>query len=371
MSQSTPDAAVGAQRAWSSTRFALVTASAVWLVYLAMATIRCVVYGFRHPWMVMERHALTAAIGIGMAAGLYVLLRRRDEAAMHARLLLALAAPILPAAALSVINYNVMFVFAPAYYLRDMGMDTDMPLSLLGELIDSVTGNYFIFTGWTLLYTAVSHAVLMADASRREAALAAAARAAELRSLRYQLDPHFLFNALNTVSGLILDEQATQAECTVAALANFLRASLEINATEDIPLSEELRLQRLYLAIEQVRFADRLAVTIDVPEALGAWPVPPLILQPVLENSIHHGVARTARRVGISVAAARVADALEITVRNDGPGNAPAPGHGMGLANVANRLSLRYGRGARCDIQFSPDDGACTTIRIPLDGVTT
>jgi len=356
---------------WSSTRFATATASAAWLVYLAMAMIRCMIYGVRHPWMIMERHALTAVMGVGMAAGMHCLLRQQDASAMRTRLLLALGLPVLPSALLSMINYNVMFVFAPAYYLRDLGMDMDFHPSLLGELIDSVTDNYFIFTGWALLYTTVSHAIHTADASRRAAAFAAAARAAELRALRYQLDPHFLSNALNTVSGLILDGQSAEADRTVAALATFLRASLVIDANADIPLAEELRLQQLYLAIEQVRFPDRLMVTIDVPAALDTSPVPALILQPLLENSIRHGVARTSHPVGISVAAARIGDMLEITVCNNGPTDTQTLGHGVGLANVANRLALRYGPRALCDIRFPPDGGVCTTLLVPLVEIAT
>ncbi len=348
----------------STRRFALGTAVAAWMLYLATATVRCVVYGFSHPFMLMERHALTALVAIGMSVGLHALLARHEAIETSGRLTLALLFSAPPAALLSVINYNVMFVFAPQYYLRDMGMD--MHLTLFGELLYSLTDNYFIFAAWSVLSVAVGHEVKTRDALRRAAANEAAMRSAELRALRLQLDPHFLFNALNTVSGLILAGDAAAADRTVDALSSFLRATLAADASSDIPLAEELRLQMLYLRIEQVRFGDRLQVVTDVPDALLDCAVPAMILQPIMENAVRHAVARTSLPVRITIIARRDGDSLVLAVENDGPGGAAEGGHGLGLANVAARLALRYDRCARFEFRPRPAGGMRNELTVPI-----
>jgi two-component system LytT family sensor kinase len=365
MTTASLSADISAERAeWSSARFALGTAAAAWLLYLAVALVRCIVYGFTHPYMLMARHSLTAAVAVGMASLIYVVLRRYEAREMRVRLAIALAVAVPPAAILSIINYNVMFVFAPAFYLRDMGMD--MHLSLLGEVLHSSIENYFVFAGWSVLYTAVSHAVHTQDVLRRAAASDAAARAAELRALRLQLDPHFLFNALNTVSGLILGGEPRAADRAVEALSSFLRATLEADATADIPLSEELRLQSLYLQIEQVRFGDRLCVEIDVANGLEDALIPALILQPIVENSVRHAVARTSKPVRVRLTATAENAMLVLTVANDGPEVADRAGHGLGLSNVASRLALRYDGSAGVVSRRDADGIYRTEIHLPL-----
>lgn len=345
-------------------RFALGTAVAAWTLYLAAATVRCLVYGFNHPLMLMERHALSAVVAVGLSVGLYALLVRFETRDMSLRLTLALLLSGPPAAMLSVINYNVMFVFAPQYYLRDMGMD--MHATLLGELLDSLTDNYFVFAAWSVLWAAVGREVHTREALRRAATNEAAVRLAELRALRLQLDPHFLFNALNTVSGLILEGDADAAERAVEALSSFLRATLAADASADIPLAEELRLQMLYLRIEQVRFGDRLRVETDIPEELLHCAVPALILQPIVENAVRHAVARTSRPVHITIAARRDGDTLLIAVENDGPVGTAEGGHGLGLDNVTARLAARYACGAHFKIGPCPAGGMRNELAMPL-----
>ncbi|MGI4878605.1 MAG: sensor histidine kinase [Janthinobacterium lividum] len=365
MATASPSADLSAMRAqWSSARFALGTAAAAWLLYLAVALVRCIVYGFIHPYMLMARHALTAAVAVAVASLIYLVLRRNESREMRVRLAIALAISMPPAAILSIVNYNVMYVFAPAFYLRDMGMN--MHLSLLGEVLHSSIENYFVFAAWGVLYTAVSHAVHTQDVLRRAAASDAAARAAELRALRLQLDPHFLFNALNTVSGLILGGEPRAADRAVEALSSFLRATLEADATADIPLSEELRLQSLYLQIEQVRFGDRLHVEIDVADGLEDALVPALILQPIVENSVRHAVARTSKPVRVRLTAKAAEAMLVLSVENDGPDGPVHAGHGLGLSNVASRLALRYDGCAGVVSGRLADGVYRTEVRLPL-----
>jgi two-component system, LytTR family, sensor kinase len=346
---------------WSSMRFALATAIGAWAIYFAVAAIRCIVYGFPNPLWLIERHAVTAVVAVAMSAALLWPLHRFEQRPIGRRLTLALCAMVPPAAVLSVFNFNAMYVFAPTAYVQALGLD--MHRGIVAEVLHSSLENYFVFAGWAVLSTAVSDAVDTQNLLRRAAASEAAARVAELKALRLQLDPHFLFNALNTVSGLIVAGAPDDADRAVEALSLFLRATLQADASADVPLADEIRLQKLYLAIEQIRFGERLAVVFDVPEALMAVRVPALILQPLVENSIRHAVARTLQVVTVTIAA-RIEDGrLRLSVEDDGPGTRDA-GLGVGLGNVAGRLSLRHPGAAA--INYGRTDRATTSTVIEL-----
>lgn len=352
---------------WSSARFALVSAFGAWLLYVSLVAVRVVAFGFPRPVLLMERHVLTALAGMALAGLLYLLLRRLEAASISLRIVTAvfLAAP--PAVLLSFIDYNVMFVFAPLELFAGTGIDPHP--DAFAEMVYTVVENYFVFAAWTVLYTAFSSAMQTQDALRRAVALEAAARSAELRALRYQLDPHFLFNALNTVSGLVLSGDPAGADRTIDALSSFLRATLALDASEDIRLADEIRLQHFYLQIEKIRFGDRLLVGVSVPDALADAPMPALLLQPLVENSIRHAVARSTSPVRLSVVAWAEADMLHIVVEDDGPGGAGAGGHGVGLGNVASRLALRFGAVARCDHGPLIGGGFRTEITLPYKPV--
>lgn len=354
---------IGTAGRWSSRRFALATAVSAWAVYLAVAAIRCIVYGFPNPIWLMERHAVTAAVAVAMSAALLWPLHRFGQRPIGQRLALALGCMIPAAALLSVFNYNAMYVFAPTAYVQALGLD--MHRGIVAEVLHSSLENYFVFAGWAVLWTAVSHAVDTQDLLRRAAASEAAARAAELKALRLQLDPHFLFNALNTVSGLIVAGAPDDADRAVEALSCFLRATLEADASLDVSLADEIRLQKLYLAVEQIRFRERLAVVFDVPEVLMSVHVPALILQPLVENSIRHAVARTSRVVTVTIAA-RIKDRrLRLSVEDDGPGTRDI-GLGVGLGNVAGRLGLRYSGSAAIDHRRTDRATTSTVIELPV-----
>ena len=348
--------------------FALGSAGAAWGLYLALAVIRCVVFGFPRPLMLIERHLLTAVVAVALSGLVYLYLRRLEGAPFRSRLIAALLCAMAPATLLSVINYNVMVVFAPPDFISAMAAQTELHASLIGQIVHSVVENYFVFSAWAILYTAVSNALQSQDLLRRTAVAEAAARTAELRALRYQLDPHFLFNTLNTVSGLMLDGDIAGADHMVEALASFMRTTLSLDASEDITLAEEMELQRRYLGIEQVRFGDRLRVDTAVSDAAGAARVPALLLQPIVENSVRHGVARSTSPMRLNLSAWTERNLLHILAENDGPSGPAAGGHGVGLANVVSRLALRFGTQALCEYGPRGPQGFFTKITLPLDG---
>ncbi len=198
---------------------------------------------------------------------------------------------------------------------------------------------------------AALHYLLMAfeDARRAERdalELELLAREAELRSLRAQIDPHFLFNALNSITSLIgSDPAAARAMCL--KLAEFLRESLRVGSAASIPMADELSLAEKYLAVEKARFGARLRVEQDLGSDAGSCGVPPLVLQPLVENAVRHGVAGLVDGGLVRIAARRTGGQLRVTVENPVDPEAPAAvGEGVGLANVRGRLAAAYGEDA-------------------------
>src|SRR3954447_18248859 len=190
-------------------------------------------------------------------------------------------------------------------------------------------------------YLAAAFAVSR-DAERRGLELQVLAREAELRALRAQLDPHFLFNSLQSISALTTAEPAA-ARRMCLLLADFLRETLALGARARIPLSAELALVRKFLAIEQVRFGDRLQVDVDAGDNADT-PVPPLLLQPLVENAVTHGVAHVLEGGVVRVRTERRVASLVITVDNPTDADRPAGrGTGLGLRNVRERLASAYG----------------------------
>ena len=225
--------------------------------------------------------------------------------------------------------------------------DCKPPKSWLGYL------SYFF--GWLQLLGAWTGAYVGIKLARqlqheKETALQATAMAhqAQLRMLRYQLNPHFLFNTLNAISTLVLDGRAQQANGMVGALSSFLRYSLDSDPEQKVSLDQEIGSIRRYLAIEQVRFGDRLEVGILITPPAGDGLVPSLILQPMIENAIKYGVSRREEGGRIEIIARVDGDVLDIALRDNGPGSLHyrperADGQGVGIANTRERLRVLYG----------------------------
>lgn len=235
------------------------------------------------------------------------------------------------------------------------------------QLTDVALGRYFLLIAWAGLYIALGNAEMARASERREGEYKRAAKAAELRSLRYQVNPHFLFNTLNSLSALVMVGRTEQAEKMIQTISSFYRHSLAGDPTSDVPLADEIALQRHYLEIEAVRFPERLACEFDVPESLENACVPGMILQPLVENSIKYGVSASTRPVTIRIAAQEAGGKLVLTVADDGPGKTcENGGTGIGLENVRNRLAARFGDEARVESAPLPAGGYATVLTIPL-----
>jgi LytS/YehU family sensor histidine kinase len=182
------------------------------------------------------------------------------------------------------------------------------------------------------------------------------------------VNPHFLFNTLKSLSALVMTGKAQTAERMIDTLSNFYRRSLSEDPTADVSLGEEIRLQRLYLEIETVRFPERLRTVFLVPDELAGAHVPGMILQPLVENSVKYAVATTRSPVTLTIAAEEEYGRLVLTVTDNGPGAnaAVARGTGIGLANVRDRLVARFGEAASVASGPAQDGGWRTVIRLPL-----
>lgn len=194
-------------------------------------------------------------------------------------------------------------------------------------------------------------------------------RQAELRALRYQVNPHFLFNALNSVSSLLTSRRPAEAERMIDMLADYYERALTASHDELVPVAREIEAQLQYLDIERIRFPDRLTVEVDLPRELETALVPTLMIQPLIENSIKHGVAASVTRVTIRIAVSRDRNHLRISVSERGrePDHSPVQGAGTGtgLRNIRNRLSAFYGEDAALDAGPLPG-GFRSELTIPL-----
>lgn len=222
-----------------------------------------------------------------------------------------------------------------------------------------------VLTAWPILaalgllthgVAALLHYLLLAlersqEAERRALEASALAREAELAALRAQLAPHFLFNSLNSIASLAgSDPAAARRMCTL--LADFFRRSLTAGAARRIAFADELELARTYLAVEQVRFGDRLRVAWEVDDAAGSLSVPPLILQPLVENAVHHGIAHCVDGGTVTIAAGRRFGTLSVVIENPVDPDRPATrGTGTGLDNLRRRLRNHAGSGATVAVE--------------------
>jgi two-component system LytT family sensor kinase len=227
---------------------------------------------------------------------------------------------------------------------------------------------------------AAAHGAVYYERSRERDHLAARLADARLQLLSMQLQPHFLFNTLNTIAELVHGDPDA-ADYMITGLSDLLRRTLDLGPAQEIPLDAELDLLGRYLDIQQARFGDRLHVTISVENEARVASVPVLLFQPLVENAIRHGLAAHLSAGRIEIAARRAGGSLVITVTDDGPGLvAPAatavtsatsatsaPGRErVGLGNTRARLEALYGADQRMDLASAPGQGACVSLEIPF-----
>jgi signal transduction histidine kinase len=269
----------------------------------------------------------------------------------------------LPASIAATLVSALLFVFVVRFALILYGAPL-RPLSTAAVLLEMM--RWIAPLGlWTAIAVALVYNRQLREREARLAALTVQAHEAQVRALRYQVNPHFLYNTLNSIAALILEGRNALAETMVIRLSNFFRSSLAIDPFEDVPLAREIDLQRLYLDIETIRF-ETLSLRIDVPVELEAALVPSLILQPLIENALKYGVNDAPAPTALTISARREGERLVIEVRDDGPGIGAGEGTGVGLANVRRRLEARFGDAARVETSSAPGEGFTACLTLPL-----
>ena len=249
------------------------------------------------------------------------------------------------------------------------------PMKRVRYALDIAVTWLFFFIGWSAFYIANQAQAEALGAQRRLADAESAAQAAQVRALRYQVNPHFLFNTLNSLSSLVMTGRSDRAETMLLALSTFFRTSLSLDPSADVSLAEEIDLQRLYLDIEMARFPDRLTVEIEVPQELEQARLPALLLQPIVENAIKYGVSKSRKAVMIRIEARHLDNhrmLLEISnrLKHGGKDELPAATHegtGLGLANVSQRLEARWGSLASCRYGPMSSGGYKVSLTMPVE----
>ena len=375
----------------------------VWLCYFLLITLRGAIVGLEFQDELLWRRALVCLIGVGVTALLWLCLRVVEQRSLGIKIAVALIASM-PGAIMIAQANRWVFDSIEEKVEQQMGKDRgialrrddagnlliDLPRTQMNEDVEDVLprsvliapaptaldqwkmtfdlaiGRYFLLLAWAALFLALLAGAQARAAERRGERFRSAAKAAELRSLRYQVNPHFLFNTFNSLSALVMTGKAERAEQMIQTISRFYRHSLADDSTGDVTLEDEIDLQEHYLEIESVRFPERLRVRVDLPTELAGYKVPGMILQPLVENSVKYGVSASSKPVTISITAREEYGRLVLTVSDDGPGSAgDKHGFGIGLANVRDRIEARFGNAATI-VSGATLTGYETELRLPM-----
>ncbi|MCW5647949.1 MAG: histidine kinase [Sphingopyxis sp.] len=352
-------------------RVAIGSIIAMWVIYFLITTGLAMLTGVAEPWSAVWRRAIVVVAGILCTFVLYQLLQRAQPQSFGARLAAALGAAVPLVIVYASVNLLVFYYWFPVAEATRIIKEMQAKFPGTWEtilILDSSIRWYFFFAVWAALYVAFGYANEMRAVERRANHFRLEAKNAQLRALHYQVNPHFLFNTLNSLSTLVLKGSKSEAETMIMNLSSFLRSSLAVDPEQLVSLDEEIALQRLYLDIEQTRFPDRLQVEVDMPDELKHACVPVLILQPIIENAIKYGVAPSKGTIAVRLTASSEYGLLVLRIENDIDPKAPVPasGTGLGLGNVRERLLTRYGPAAGCEWGPSDDGGFVVSLWLPL-----
>ena len=335
-----------------------------WLAYgLAMALSRIGMFPLRY--MVVAKGMLMV-VGLVISLGLrYVyrpLIRRGTPllALLVVAVVASYVASLMWTAADNVLDYPVTTA---------LGVRPPGPRGTIRPFYGAVY-NAFTMLAWSVLYLGIRYYAALQAERERSLRAEAAAHQAQLEALRYQINPHFLFNSLNAVSTLVTERRNDEASRMLARVSDFLRLTLTAPVRDEVALADEIDYVRQYLEIERVRFGDRLRTELDVAPDVWEAAVPAFVLQPLIENAVRHAIAPRETGGAITLEARRSGDTLRVSIIDDGPGVRDDPrGNGsgrIGLANTRDRLRELYGERGRLELVNIPDGGTRATMEIPF-----
>jgi two-component sensor histidine kinase len=349
---------------WRST---LILIGAFWAFAALMLSIRALIIDSLPLSILGPRRLVTALLGALLCLGMSRVLEALRNRSFPERVVWGVAGAFLMSITLTLLTQILNRVL--------------LPLPGWGPIIFEEAAQWVLvwlgyFLAWTGTHLALIYHWESQDHQRRAALLTEMAREAQIAALRYQLNPHFLFNTLNSISSLVMEHQNEEAEAMLLNLATFVRSTLTDEPGGTVSLREEIGLQRLYLDIEQARFGDRLKVEIDLPENLADTRLPALILQPLIENAIRHGVSNCEDQLRVRIAASTNGPFIEVAVEDDGKAaptrrNVKKVGGakgGLGLKNVGERLRAHYGEQGSLNAAPITDGGFRAVLAFPRAG---
>ena len=311
-------------------------------------------------WMLLVHTLLLTATGYSLTLLMGSLFRRLIKLKPIWTVILSLAAVILASAVFSIIEtWSVATFLKPEFKPQGVAYLGALPL------------NFALLAAWTALYYGINYFLLLEDQIRLRERLESQASSAQLAMLRYQLNPHFLFNTLNSISTLVLLKQTERANAMLARLSSFLRYTLVNEPTAKVTLAQEIETLKLYLEIEKMRFEDRLRPHFRIEsDTIGAR-LPSLLLQPLIENAIKYAVTASEVGADIWITATREGQAVRIEVADNGSADgtdiAANPSTGVGLPNIRDRLSQAYGGSHRFETRQNERGGYSVIIEIPFE----
>ncbi len=338
----------------------------VWTAYFVVNALRALLWGAPDHTHDLEDYLITATISVTVTWALYRLLILMGDSTGRALFILTIPTIFL---AIGVAYLTNLIQSYPVPMLDHISLEHNIPSrEALSHFFDTAFVDYLILVGWGGLYLAMANSRKTQVALIHSRNLERATRESEMRALRYQLNPHFVFNALNSVSSLIIDKKNGPAENLVDGLADYMRSVLNDDGDDMITVDQEIAQQVRYLEIEQVRFPKRLKFEVQIDDDVRAWKIPALIIQPLVENAIKHGVAQSCGPVRVVISAVKDAGRLKLEVANDGrmlAGNDKAKGTGTGLSNIKERLAALYGPSAALFTGNDKKGMVAATIIIP------
>ena len=331
---------------------------AFWVAAFVILTLRGLLIPAASFWLSVPPRLITCVIGVFLCLGLAWASRPTRRFKLASQLAISMGMALVGAVVFSVVAELVFQAMSPA------PSDDSSPFFLL--VAGRAQFNMFVFMGWCFAFLAVTYSETARRNQLELVEAQALAADAQNRMLRYQINPHFLFNTLNALQTLLLERRTAQARGVVEKLAEFLRYSLARKPDEMVTLREEVEAQQAYLAIEEVRFSDRLTFRQQIDPSLEGVLVPSLILQPLIENAVKYAVSPASGPVSIWLSAWPEKDGLVVEVRDDGEASPKQPGLGVGLDNISRRLALIYGARARFEHGPAQPRGYLARLSLPM-----
>ena len=269
----------------------------------------------------------------------------------------------------AIIVATLLFAVIDAWVFSTIN-NPDTPLAS-NLVLGTLTLDFTLLGAWSALYYAINFYLIVEEQADQLVKLDIQATSAQLAMLRYQLNPHFLFNTLNSISTLVLLKQTERANMMLSRLSSFLRYTLANEPTAQVTLAQEVETLKLYLEIEKMRFEERLRTHFLIEDGAARARLPSLLLQPLVENAIKYAVTPQEEGADISIEARLNGDRVQITVSDTGPGLKegsirPTSSTGVGLANIRDRLAQAFGPEHRFDAGTKPDGGFGVMLEFPL-----